>query len=205
MFTGLIRHLGCVRASGSSPGGGGLVLQVELPAWPHEPIKGESIAVNGCCLTVSSLGDLEGDQVLAGFDVVPGTLELTTIGSLQPGDRVHLEPALKSGDPIGGHYVQGHVDGTGQVRSIEINGDDHRVRIEVPGEMLDHVILRGSICVSGVSLTVSDVFDDGFAVTLVPATLRETLLEDLEAGDHVNIETDMLVRSMSQAGRDSSS
>ncbi len=205
MFTGLIRHLGCVRAAGSSPVGGGLFLQIEVPAWPHVPLKGESIAVNGCCLTVSSLGELEGDQLLAGFDVVPGTLERTTIGSLQPGDRVHLEPALKAGDPIGGHYVQGHVDGTGQVRSVVINGDDHRVRMEIPGEMLNHVILRGSISVSGVSLTVSDVFDDGFAVTLVPATLRETLLGGLEIGDHVNIETDMLVRSMTQAGRSSSS
>ena len=134
-----VNLIGCLQASSGtlgasgrqvrSPVAGDLSLQVEVPAWPHEPIKGESIAVDGCCLTVSSLGELEGDQVLVGFDVVPGTLELTTIGSLQPGDRVHLEPALKAGDPIGGHYVQGHVDGTGQVRSIEINGDDHRVRI----------------------------------------------------------------------------
>ena len=164
---------------------------------------GESIAVDGCCLTVSSLEDLEGQEVLVGFDVVPGTLDLTTIGVLQPGDRVHLEPALKAGDPIGGHYVQGHVDGTGEVRSIAINGDDHRVRIGIPGEMLKQVLLRGSICVSGVSLTISDVFDDGFAVTLVPATLRETLLADLAVGDKVNIEPDMLVRSMARAERGS--
>ncbi|MBM44014.1 MAG: riboflavin synthase [Phycisphaerae bacterium] len=205
MFTGLIRHLGCVRAATSSPGSGGLVLQVDIPAWPHEPILGESIAVDGCCLTVSSIEEGEAGGVSAGFDVVPGTLDRTTIGSLQPGDRVHLEPALKAGDPIGGHFVQGHVEGTGEVRSVEINGDDHRVDIVIPSGMLKLVLPRGSICVAGVSLTVSDKSEEGFTVTLVPTTLRETLLEKLQVGDRVNIETDMLVRSMAEAGGEGSS
>ena len=146
---------------------------------------GDSIAIDGVCLTVveTSAGSLA-------FDVVPETL--SRVKSFR--DRVNVEPALRAGDPLGGHQVQGHVDGTGKVASVERTEDGVRVRIETEPELLRYCVEKGSITVDGVSLTVAAVDETGFELALIPHTLEVTTLGDLTAGDDVNLETDVLAK-----------
>jgi riboflavin synthase len=125
---------------------------------------------------------------------VPETLERSTLGRLEPGAAVNVEPALRAGEPLGGHIVQGHVDGVGRVRSSEPEGDGRRVWIDAPAELLRYTVEKGSITVEGVSLTVAALDDAGFAVALVPHTLDVTTLGELEAGDEVNLEVDVLAK-----------
>jgi riboflavin synthase len=125
---------------------------------------------------------------------VPETLARTTLGRLEPGTPVNLEPALKAGEALGGHYVQGHIDGVGRVRSVDPEGDGKRVWIDAPAEILRYCVEKGSIAVDGVSLTVADLDDDGFAVALVPHTLHATTLGNATADDEVNLETDVLAK-----------
>ena len=146
---------------------------------------GDSVAIAGVCLTVVENG---GGRL--SFDVVPETL-----AHVKPfGDRVNVEPALRAGDPFGGHQVQGHVDGVGRVTSVEPEGEGVRVRIEPPGELLRYCVEKGSVTVDGVSLTVADVDETGFEVALIPHTLAETTLARLASGDNVNLETDVLAK-----------
>jgi riboflavin synthase len=173
MFTGIVREVGrVVEFDGSR-----LVVDAVTKA-----AAGDSVAVDGVCLTVVD------DSRLA-FDVVPETLSRTTLGGLRPGDRVNIEPSLRAGDPLGGHNVQGHVDGIGHVRSI---GDP--VWIDAPPELLRYCVDKGSITVDGVSLTVAAVHEASFAVALIPHTLAETTLGDLQPGDPVNLEVDVLAK-----------
>jgi riboflavin synthase len=125
---------------------------------------------------------------------VPETLARTSLGTLDYGSRVNLEPALRAGDPLGGHIVQGHVDGVGTVRSVEDEGDGRRVWFDAPAELLKYVVEKGSIAVQGTSLTVADADADGFAVALIPHTLEATTLGALETGRPVNLEVDVLAK-----------
>ncbi|HEX4930135.1 MAG TPA: riboflavin synthase [Gaiellaceae bacterium] len=176
MFTGLVREVGEV----VSFEGGRLVVASDTAAG-----LGDSVAVAGVCLTV-----VESRDGKLGFDVVPETL-----ARVKPfAGRVNVEPALRAGDPLGGHQVQGHVDGVGRVVSVEPDGDGVRVRIEAEPELLRYCVEKGSITVDGVSLTVAGVDEAGFEVALIPHTLAETTLSLLATGDNVNLETDVLAK-----------
>jgi riboflavin synthase len=176
VFTGLVREVGKV----ASFQDGRLVVEAAIPAE-----IGDSIAVDGVCLTV-----VEASPGRLAFDVVP-----ETSGRVKPfGDRVNVEPALRAGDPLGGHQVQGHVDGTGSVASVATTADGVRVRIEAAPELLRYCVEKGSITVDGVSLTVAGVNETGFEVALIPHTLEVTTLGELLPGDSVNLETDVLAK-----------
>jgi riboflavin synthase len=183
MFTGLVREVGTV----ASMEDGRLV--VDAPATAQGVQLGDSIAIDGVCLTVVACDDSS-----LSFDAVPETLARTALGTLDQGSRVNLEPALRAGDALGGHYVQGHVDGVGAVRSIEPEGEGKRVRFDAPAELLRYIVEKGSIAVQGTSLTVAAVDETGFEVALIPHTLQETTLGELEPEQPVNLETDVLAK-----------
>ena len=176
MFTGIVRELGRVVAFD------GARLVVEAPQTSAD--VGDSIAVDGVCLTVV---EHDGDQLV--FDVVAETLSRTTLGTLTADDPVNVEPALRAGEPLGGHIVQGHVDGVGSVRSIS-----QPVWIDAPPDVLRYCVEKGSITVDGVSLTIAALDDSGFAVALVPHTLAATTLGAAKPGDAVNLEVDVLAK-----------
>jgi riboflavin synthase len=183
VFTGLVRDLGRVV---SFDGGR---LTVAAPATAAAAELGDSVAIDGVCLTVVAL-----DGGTLSFDAVPETLARTALSSLDRGSRVNLEPALRAGDPLGGHYVQGHVDGVGTVRSLEPEGAGKRIWIETPVDLLRYVVEKGSIAVQGASLTVAATDGAGFAVALIPHTLEVTTLGALAPGDRVNLEVDVLAK-----------
>jgi riboflavin synthase len=180
MFTGLVREVGTVVSFAD----GRLRVESSIAA-----AIGDSVAIDGVCLTV-----VDGDRKTLAFDAVPATLSRTTLGRLESGAAVNLEPALKAGEALGGHYVQGHVDGLGRVRSVEPEGDGRRIWVDAQPDILRYCVERGSIAVNGVSLTVADLDGDGFAVALVPHTLAVTTLGAATAGDEVNLETDVLAK-----------
>ena len=167
----------------------GIRLGLSAPGTAAEVAVGDSVAVNGCCLTV-----VEVDADGIAFDAVPETLRRASLGRLRRGQDVNLEPALRAGDPLGGHYVQGHVDGVGRVRSAEPEGDGLRVWVDAPVDVLRYCVEKGSVAVDGVSLTIAALDSSGFAVALVPHTLAETTLASLEPGDEVNLEADVLAK-----------
>ncbi len=187
MFTGLIREVGTVVSRDGSADG--VRLTIEAPATAAGAQLGDSVAIDGVCLTVV---DVAGDRLA--FDAVPETLDRSSLGALDQGSRVNLEPALRAGEALGGHYVQGHVDGTGQVRSVAPEGDGQRIWFDARPELLRYVVEKGSIAVQGVSLTVAALDGDGFAVALIPHTLAATTLGALEPEDRVNLETDVLAK-----------
>jgi riboflavin synthase len=180
VFTGLVREVGRVISFEE----GRLRIQSTL-----EAAKGDSVAINGCCLTV-----VDGDNRSLSFDTVPETLARTTLGRLGPDSEVNLEPAVRVGEPLGGHYVQGHVDGVGRVASFEPEEQGARVWIDAPGEILRFCVEKGSVAVDGVSLTIAMVEPHGFGVALVPHTLAVTTLGALDVGDEVNLEADVLAK-----------
>ncbi|MDG2021404.1 MAG: riboflavin synthase [Phycisphaerales bacterium] len=195
MFTGLIEAMGRITAIEPSPSGRRLVVDAE--GWDYRPEPGASIAVNGCCLTV-----VESQQGRHGFDVIPRSLEMTTLGGLEVGASVNLERAATLDTLLGGHLVQGHVDGVGVVVGVD-DGDDWRVRIEAPSGVREHLVDRGSITVEGVSLTIARVLradDDsgsnviGFEIALIPETLERTILRDLQIDARVNLEADAMAK-----------
>jgi riboflavin synthase len=176
MFTGLVREVGKV----TSFEDGRLVVEGDTTGE-----LGDSIAVDGVCLTV-----VENSGGRLAFDVVP-----ETVSRVKPfGDRVNLEPALRAGDPLGGHYVQGHVDGVGAVTRVTEEEDRARVRIEPPVELRRYLVEKGSVAVDGVSLTVAAVDETGFEVALIPHTLAVTTLGGLASGASVNLEADVLAK-----------
>ena len=187
MFTGIIRER--ARVAAVERGADSVRLRLEAPQTAAQTAIGDSVAVNGVCLTAVTVED----GALA-FDAVPETLRRSSLGNLEPGDEVNVEPALRVGDPLGGHYVQGHVDGIGRVRSTTAAGEDVIVRIDTAPELLRYLVEKGSVTVEGVALTVTEMDDAGFAVALVPHTLAETTLSSLAAGDAVNLEVDVLAK-----------
>jgi riboflavin synthase len=178
VFTGIVRERGRVLSFEE----GRLVLETCLQA-----AVGDSIAVDGVCLTV-----VAGDNATLAFDVVPETLSRSTLGKLGASSVANLEPAVRAGDELGGHLVQGHVDGVGRVRTVEAEGEGKRIWIEAVPEVIRHCVEKGSVTVSGVSLTIAGLKEDAFAVALVPHTLAVTTLGELGSGDEVNIETDVI-------------
>ena len=156
--------------------------------------KGDSICVNGVCLTVASL-----ENPGLGFDVISETLVKTNLGGLKPADRVNIEPSLKIGDRIDGHFVQGHVDGTAAIEKLSRTAREHVIWLRPQAHLLPCIIPKGSVSVDGVSLTVADISDATFSVALIPTTIERTTLGSLRVGDVVNIETDILVRTIIQA------
>jgi riboflavin synthase len=176
VFTGIVRELGRVVAFD------GARLLVEAPQ--TSAALGDSVAIDGVCLTV-----VEHDGERLAFDVVAETVSRTTLGTLAAGDRVNVEPALRVGEPLGGHIVQGHVDGVGRVRS-----SSEPVWIDAPPDVLRYCVQKGSIAVDGVSLTVAGLDDAGFAVALVPHTLAATTLGAAKPGLAVNLEVDILAK-----------
>jgi riboflavin synthase len=185
MFTGIIEEIGTVREM--EPRGAARVLVVSADTIRSDVRVSDSVAVNGVCLTVVEIGE---DAV--GFDVIPETLSKTTLGDLRPGDGVNLERAMRVGDRLGGHFVQGHVDGVGQVRGVAVEDAWYTITIAAPAVVQRYLIPHGSITVDGVSLTVARPAPDGFAVALIPHTLEYTSLGKKEPGDRVNLEADML-------------
>ena len=191
MFTGIVEEIGEVRDIGF-PGGEGedAVLRVEGPLATSDAALGDSIAVNGVCLTVASLG---GDGSFTA-DVMPESLRRTTLGDLRPGSRVNLERAVRVDARLGGHVVQGHVDGVATLASREPGERWDDLVLSAPPDLLRYVAEKGSIAVSGVSLTVTHVDDATFGVSLIPTTLEATILGGLVPGDRVNLEVDVLAK-----------
>ena len=187
VFTGIVRELG--RVVGAEESGGGRALAVHAPETAARVKLGDSVAINGCCLTASSIA---GNAI--SFHAVPETIARTTLGTLEPGDPVNVEPALRMGEELGGHYVQGHVDAVGRIQSVEVEGAGLRVFVEAPDDVLRYCVEKGSITVDGVSLTIAELAEDAFAVALVPHTLEATTLSDLRPEQLVNLETDVLAK-----------
>jgi riboflavin synthase len=186
MFTGLVEATAQVRSV--EPDGDGVRLEVETPL-AAELAQGDSIAVNGVCLTAV---EPDGDRFRA--DVMAETLRRSSLGPLGAGDEVNVELPLRAGDRLGGHVVQGHVDGTGTVTAVTEEGFARVVRVECGQDVLRYVVEKGSIAVDGVSLTVASVDESGFSVSLIPETLERTTLGQATAGRVVNLEVDVLAK-----------
>lgn len=184
MFTGLIQKVGRVKRVSR---GKGLVLEFAFEPWPEPLAKGESVAVNGVCLTV-----VDCDSTRFTADVLGETETRTGLAELLPGALVNLERAMRAGDRFGGHVVQGHVDGRGTVAARIAKGRDFALKIRCPRAIAAASVMKGSIAVNGVSLTVSGLGDDWLQVDVIPTTAAETNLGALRAGDKVNLESDVL-------------
>ena len=185
MFTGIVEAVGTVVQIDLEEDRVDLVVRV-TPEFSGVKV-GDSVAINGCCLTVTAV-----DGARLSFQVVPETLRLTSLGARAPGDRVNLERAMRADARFDGHIVQGHVDGTGRIRSIRRAGSDVLLRTECGSELARQLVPRGSITLDGVSLTVIDPDASGFTVALIPHTLAVTTLGERQVGDGVNLELDVL-------------
>ncbi len=186
MFTGIVRELGEVHATERTDAGARLRIGASFAGSLRE---GDSVAVDGACLTATQLEP-------GGFaaDVMNQTLSLTTLGELEPGSRVNLERALTVGEPLGGHIVQGHVDGVGEVVSVAEDGFARRLRVRLPGGLERYAVEHGSITIAGVSLTAAALAEDWAEVSLIPETLERTTLGERVEGDRVNLELDLVAR-----------
>jgi riboflavin synthase len=193
MFTGIVQEIGVIRRSDArvgAPGPEDRRIEVEFASIARDRLNlGDSICVDGVCLTVTALG-------AAGFeaDVSGETLRVTTLGAKQPGARVNLEPALRAGDSLGGHWVSGHVDGIADVLTTGDEGRSRRIEFAAPKPLARYIARKGSVTLDGVSLTVNDVDGVKFTVNLIPHTLEVTTLGTLAAGSRVNLEIDLLAR-----------
>jgi riboflavin synthase len=187
MFTGLVEETGELIALSQSPEGARLSLRAPLVA--KDVRIGDSIAVNGCCLTVT---ENQGDGLA--FDLLAETMRRTNLGALAPGAPVNLERALAAHARLGGHFVQGHVDASSPILSLEKVGADHRLEITLPPEFAQYVAFKGSIAVDGISLTVAEVHETSFVLWIIPHTLEVTNLREARAGSRVNLEFDLLAK-----------
>ena len=185
MFTGLIQQTGTL--SRRETVAGGLRLIITGAPWNPPLTPGESVAVNGACLT---LAHIQGNNFAC--DILQETLESTTLGTKRPGTALNLERALRLGDPLGGHMVTGHVDGIGAVSSHQAKGRDWILRVTCGTELLRGMVLKGSIAIDGVSLTIAELDERSFGVALIPFTCKHTTLGALNKGDPVNLETDLI-------------
>jgi riboflavin synthase len=187
MFSGIVRGVGTLTRV--EPSGDGLRLVLRVPAAFAGREPGSSLAVNGVCLTV-----VENPDDLLVFDAVGATLLRTLFREARPGDRLNLEDSLRLGDPVDGHLVTGHVDGQGVVRARRPGDGAVFFEIEAPPDLIPQIVPRGSVAVDGVSLTVAGTRGDRFTVSIIPYTLRETILGDYEPGRRVHLETDVLAK-----------
>jgi riboflavin synthase len=195
MFTGLVQTLGTVRTA-ADDGHGGRNVTIHEPAIASDLLLGESVAVNGVCLTV-----VRSDAESFDFQIGPETVNRTTLGSLQPSSRVNLERALRVGDRIGGHFVSGHVDCVGKVLSRETSGEWETVWFEYHPDFDDLLVVKGSVAIDGVSLTLVNVETTKFSVMLIPHTLSNTTLGAKQVGDPVNLEFDLLAKHVQKMMR----
>jgi riboflavin synthase len=186
MFTGIVREVGSIEGIERDGGGARLAVRASLSA---DLAEGDSVSVSGACLTVASAADGVFEA-----DVMNPTLSVTNLGALEPGGRVNLEPALRAGEPLGGHLVQGHVDGTGEVAAVGEDGFARRLRVTTPVELRRYVVEHGSVTLDGVSLTVAGLSGDGFEVALIPETIARTTLGGVHEGGRLNIEVDVIAR-----------
>ncbi len=189
MFTGIVRERGRVIAAEQGENGRGLTLRIEAPATAAASKAGDSIAVAGCCLTATAV-----ENGSLAFNAVAETIARSNLGRLAEGAAVNIEPALRVGEPLGGHFVQGHVDGLGRVRSLEPDGEGARLRLELGQELLRYCVEKGSLTVDGVALTIAALDDETVGIALVPFTLQKTTLSTLGPGDEVNVEVDLLAK-----------
>jgi riboflavin synthase len=191
MFTGIVTALGEVKAVERLDGLARLTIAAAYD--PASVEIGASVSHDGCCLTIVQAEAAPGGMRYV-VEAAPETLKLTTLGALREGDKVNLERSLRVGDELGGHMVQGHVDGLGELLSVTQDGGGWRLRIRPP-KSIEHLIAsKGSIAISGVSLTVNEVDEEGFGVLIIPHTWAVTTLSKLKAGDKVNLEADMMAR-----------
>ena len=186
MFTGLVQELGTVEELENVADGVRLTVAASLT---EDLAEGGSVAVNGVCLTVTAVHDHRFQA-----EVMNETRARTSLSEIAPGTGVNLELPLRAGDPLGGHIVQGHVDGVGRIAGIEVDGFARRMRIEADPDLLRYVVVKGSITVDGVSLTVAEIDDRSITVSLIPETLERTNLGAAEAGTRVNLEVDILAK-----------
>ncbi len=193
MYTGIIQQVGVVKSV--KPTDSGVRVVIDPLGWDYVPKPGDSVANNGCCLTLVRAMD-ESDGLMT-FDAIPETLSKTTLGTWEVGQRINLERPVRMGDGLDGHQVQGHVDGVGTVVVVD-SSDGYRVRISLDGELMRFMVPKGSICIDGISLTIADldVGDRWIEVALIPETLERTNLGDRVVGDGVNIEADVLVKTI---------
>lgn len=192
MFTGIVQGKG--RVAAIERNAFGLRLTLDTADWPrgaYEPKHGDSICVSGTCLTVA-----DADAAVLSFDVIRETLDMTTLGRLKIGDEVNLEPSVTPNQPLGGHFMQGHVDGVGTVANVTSTDSEWRLTIRPPEGLMDYIVPKGSIAIDGVSLTVAAVGEDTFDVALIPTTLDLTTLRERKAGDAVNLEADILSKTV---------
>lgn len=193
MFTGLVEETGIVNRV--EPGDTSVRLWVDARVTAQGARLGDSIAVNGCCLTVVAKKAIRrGGKTGAclAFDLLQETWDRTNLSSVKPGSAVNLERSLAAGDRLGGHFVTGHIDGTGKIRTWERRGRDHVLEITAPAAICRYVVFKGSVAVDGISLTVAGVFRGGFRIWIIPHTFEVTALRERQAGDVVNLEADML-------------
>lgn len=187
MFTGLVQEVGIVVKAEKQ--GSDLRLSLEAPRLAQRLKIGDSLAVNGCCLTA-----IEVQPPLASFQAVPETLKRTVLGLLKKGDEVNLELPLSLSEPLGGHFVQGHVDGIAQILSLETEGGGARLRVRIPEALTPYVVEKGSIALDGISLTVAELQGDEVGVALIPHTLQNTGLRSKKPDDYLQVEVDMLAK-----------
>lgn len=197
MFTGIIVELGRIYAIQKIAQGArfGVISKKII----KEVSQGDSVAVNGVCLTVS---EIDKTKEILYFDVSYETLKTTTLGELRKNEAVNLEPALTLSSPLGGHLVTGHVEGTGRIKRVERIGNDLKIEISAPKEILRYCIKKGSIAVDGISLTIVDVLPDSFTVVIIPHTARMTTIGTKKAGQAVNLESDIIARYVERFVRD---
>lgn len=190
MFTGIVQAQASIASIDKSSAGVRLVLDRSRWTPRHEPSHGDSICVSGVCLTL-----VKGDARSLHFDVIAETLSKSSLGRRRVGEPVNIEPSLTADTPIGGHFMQGHVDATGIVTHIQ-TGLDWRVTVRAPADVMDYIVPKGSIAIDGVSLTIATAHADAFEVALIPTTREITTLGSLKVGDEVNLEADILSKTV---------
>ncbi len=193
MFTGIVQAKG--RIAGIDRNDFGARLKVDGGGWPdpatYQPAPGDSICISGVCLTVVNT-----DGGLLAFDVIAETLAKTNLGDLKPGDAINLEPPVTASQPLGGHFMQGHVDGVGVVTHVHAGEDEWRVAVKPPIDLMPYIIPKGSIAIDGISLTLASVAEDSFEVALIPTTLDITTLGETVVGRRVNLEADIISKTV---------
>jgi len=189
MFTGLIEKIGTV--VGLRRSGQGMILKVDTGSLAGEITAGDSVAVNGVCLTATAISGATVD-----FDVSSETAAVSTISTLKNGDKVNLELAMRAGGRFGGHIVQGHVDGIAAVKSITNNGGFYDLAVTADAGLMELMVKKGSVSVNGISLTIASLGKDHFTVAVIPVTWKQTVLQYMRAGDKVNIEADLIVKTI---------